>query len=132
MKTIYEKYIEKNKHLRIVFIKDRCFALYRSVWAVCTSPTIDRYADRPLPGGTAKIDRRRSIEGEINRRRLTKGEKGKKEEEDTYLLSPRRRRLHTVLARGQPAGDSSPARGDKNVSLRGEKDRGDVASFFLF
>ncbi|RWW69029.1 hypothetical protein BHE74_00023385 [Ensete ventricosum] len=26
-----------------------------------TGPTADRYADRPLPGGTAKIDRRRSI-----------------------------------------------------------------------
>ncbi|RWW51864.1 hypothetical protein BHE74_00041754 [Ensete ventricosum] len=37
-----------------------------------------RYADRPLPGGTAKINRRRLIEGEIDRQRLIEGEKGKK------------------------------------------------------
>ncbi|RWW89838.1 hypothetical protein BHE74_00001123 [Ensete ventricosum] len=47
-----------------------------------------RYMDRSLPGGTAKIGRRRSIEGEIDCRwliegeidcrRLIEGEKGKK------------------------------------------------------
>ncbi|RWW12609.1 hypothetical protein GW17_00023717 [Ensete ventricosum] len=37
-----------------------------------------RYADRLQSGDTAKIDRRRSIEGEIDCRRSMEGEKGKK------------------------------------------------------
>ncbi|RRT48404.1 hypothetical protein B296_00051935 [Ensete ventricosum] len=32
------------------------FNVYRSVRVVCTSPPADRYADRPLPGGTADWD----------------------------------------------------------------------------
>ncbi|RRT41512.1 hypothetical protein B296_00057775 [Ensete ventricosum] len=55
---------------------------------VRTGPVADLYMDRPLSGGTAKINRRRSsegeidhrwsIEGEIDHRQLIKGEKGKK------------------------------------------------------
>ncbi|RWW50352.1 hypothetical protein BHE74_00043408, partial [Ensete ventricosum] len=96
--------------------------------------------DRPLPGGTAKIDhwrsisavgsrfrpsaveaagfdRRRSIEGEINRRWSIEGEKGKNKK--------RRRRkkkmIHTSFPRAildrtpspsSPIGDSSPSRED--------------------
>ncbi|RWW76486.1 hypothetical protein BHE74_00015423 [Ensete ventricosum] len=41
---------------------------------VHTGPAADRYADRSLPGSTAKIDRRRSIDGEIDRRRSIDGE----------------------------------------------------------
>ncbi|RZS23380.1 hypothetical protein BHM03_00056295 [Ensete ventricosum] len=63
---------------------------------VCTGPVADWYVDRSLPGGTAKIDRRRSIsfiggrfrllavdfdrrrsiEGEIDHRRSIEEEKG--------------------------------------------------------
>ncbi|RWW25099.1 hypothetical protein GW17_00010575 [Ensete ventricosum] len=46
---------------------------------VHTSPTADRYANRPLPGGTTKIDRRRSISTiDFDRRQLIDGEKGKR------------------------------------------------------
>ncbi|RZS27954.1 hypothetical protein BHM03_00061496 [Ensete ventricosum] len=41
--------------------------LYRPYWAVRISPLGYRYADRPLLGGNAKIDRRQSFEGEIGR-----------------------------------------------------------------
>ncbi|RWW69693.1 hypothetical protein BHE74_00022695, partial [Ensete ventricosum] len=51
--------------------------LYRPYRAVRTSPPGYQYADRPLPGDTAKIDRQRSIEREIDRRRSIEGEKGK-------------------------------------------------------
>ncbi|RRT48309.1 hypothetical protein B296_00053190, partial [Ensete ventricosum] len=51
--------------------------LYRSYRAVRTCPPGYQYADRPLPGDTAKIDRQRSIEREIDRRRSIEGEKGK-------------------------------------------------------
>ncbi|RWV99985.1 hypothetical protein GW17_00037077, partial [Ensete ventricosum] len=43
-------------------------ALYRLVH---TDPTADRYTDRPLPGGTAKIDRQRLISAVGGRFRLS-------------------------------------------------------------
>ncbi|RWW77975.1 hypothetical protein BHE74_00013824 [Ensete ventricosum] len=69
--------------------------------AVHTSPSADRYADSPLPGGTVKIGRWQSIEGEIRKRR--------RRGEHTFTSSP---------CRPSPTGDS--------FSLRREKDRGDV------
>ncbi|RRT50658.1 hypothetical protein B296_00051589, partial [Ensete ventricosum] len=62
-------------------------ALYRLVHI---SSTVDWYADRPLLGGTAKIDRRRSIEGEKEKKKRRR----------------RKKRIHTsfpraVLARGR-------------------------------
>ncbi|RZS14486.1 hypothetical protein BHM03_00046178, partial [Ensete ventricosum] len=41
--------------------------------AVRIGPSVDQYADCSLPGGTAKIGRRRSIEGERSRRRRRRG-----------------------------------------------------------
>ncbi|RWW39493.1 hypothetical protein BHE74_00055179, partial [Ensete ventricosum] len=89
-----------------------------------------QFADRSLPGGTAKnrslaIDfcRRRPIEGEIDRRPIEeeKGQKKKRKRRkkksrrnNTALYLPvRRRRPPIARARRQ------------NVSPRGEKDRGD-------
>ncbi|RRT64335.1 hypothetical protein B296_00033412, partial [Ensete ventricosum] len=45
---------------------------------VHTGPAADRYADRSLPGSTAKIGRRQSIDGEIDCRRSIEEEKGKR------------------------------------------------------
>ncbi|RWW34854.1 hypothetical protein GW17_00000361 [Ensete ventricosum] len=71
-----------------------------------TGPAVDRYADHLLPGGTAKIDRRRSIEGE-------KGKKKKKrEEDDTYLLSPRYSHPRVILLRCEET-ERLPARGER-------------------
>ncbi|RWW65432.1 hypothetical protein BHE74_00027260 [Ensete ventricosum] len=50
--------------------------LYRPYRAVWTGPLGYWYVDRPLLGGTTKIDRQRSID--FGRRRLIEGEKGKK------------------------------------------------------
>ncbi|RRT71471.1 hypothetical protein B296_00035512 [Ensete ventricosum] len=63
-------------------------------------------------GGTAKIDRRRSIEGEIDRRRSLEGEKGKKKKRKRRTKKEERRKKRrksipcAVLARA-----SSPAPG---------------------
>ncbi|RRT63904.1 hypothetical protein B296_00042304 [Ensete ventricosum] len=70
---------------------------------VHTGPAADLYADRPLPGGTTKIDRRWSIEGEIDRRRSIEGEKGKKKKK-------RRRRKKKKRIRTSFPPSSSPMR----------------------
>ncbi|RWW77098.1 hypothetical protein BHE74_00014752, partial [Ensete ventricosum] len=72
-------------------------SIYR---AVCTGPPSYWYVDRPLPSGTAKIDRRRSIEGEK--------EKKKKKRKRRNTKKRRRRKKKTsfpriVVARGSPA-----------------------------
>ncbi|RWW83110.1 hypothetical protein BHE74_00008391, partial [Ensete ventricosum] len=41
--------------------------------AVRTSPSADRYANRPLPGGTVEIDHQSSIEGERRSERRRRG-----------------------------------------------------------
>ncbi|RWW76677.1 hypothetical protein BHE74_00015215 [Ensete ventricosum] len=79
-----------------VYFKDRCFVLYRPVQAVCTGSIADRYADCPLPGGTAKINRRRSIEGEIDHQRSIEGEKGKKKKKRRRRKKKRRRRKKRI------------------------------------
>ncbi|RWW73957.1 hypothetical protein BHE74_00018136 [Ensete ventricosum] len=91
--------------------KECNFDLYRPVWAVCTSPPDYQYADRPLPGGTAKStigDRLR----EKSTVRSNEGEKGKKKKKrkrrkkkkrrrrKKYLLSPRCPPPSAVTARG--------------------------------
>ncbi|RWV90789.1 hypothetical protein GW17_00046981 [Ensete ventricosum] len=82
------------------------------------------YTDRSLAGGTTKIDCRRLIEGEIDRRRSIEGEKGNKKKR-------KRRKKKTsfpraVAARGRPFSCSMR----QNVSLRREKDQGGVASCY--
>ncbi|RZS19923.1 hypothetical protein BHM03_00052385 [Ensete ventricosum] len=84
--------------------------------------------NQPVPGGIAKIDRRRSIEKEIDRWQSIEGEKEKKKEEEEeekkkeeYLLSPHRPHPRAVATRGSPAGDSSPARGDGMSPHAGRK-----------
>ncbi|RZR90455.1 hypothetical protein BHM03_00018341 [Ensete ventricosum] len=73
-----------------------------------------RYTDCPVPGGIVKIDRRRLIEREIDRRRSIEGEKWKKKKRKRRKMKKRRRRKkktsfpRTVLARtpSPPAGRS--------------------------
>ncbi|RWW73990.1 hypothetical protein BHE74_00018092 [Ensete ventricosum] len=50
---------------KLIALKVCNFDLYRPIWAVHTGPPGYQYADHSLPDSTAKIDRRRSIEGEI-------------------------------------------------------------------
>ncbi|RRT45397.1 hypothetical protein B296_00055169, partial [Ensete ventricosum] len=75
------------------------FNLYRLVRAVYTGPSSYRYADRPLLGGTTKnqssavdFDRQRPIKGEIDRRRLIEGEKGKKKKKKKKKKKRKRRK----------------------------------------
>ncbi|RWW56990.1 hypothetical protein BHE74_00036255 [Ensete ventricosum] len=121
--------------------------------ATCVIQPVDmvKYADRPLPGGTAKnqpsaIDfgRRRSTEGESDHRRSIEGEKVKKKKKRKRRKKKRRRRTYfprDVLARapsppvGRPrtvaalAHERFFSRTRRwNISPRGEKDRGDFAS----
>ncbi|RWW20435.1 hypothetical protein GW17_00015458 [Ensete ventricosum] len=99
----------------------------------------DRYADRPLPGGTAKIDRRRSISaicgrfkvkstvGDRLRKKKERRRGGKEEEEEEeeeeekYLVSPvlpeRRRRPHRLQV------IFLPTRGDGTSPHAGESSR---------
>ncbi|RWV87818.1 hypothetical protein BHE74_00043946 [Ensete ventricosum] len=74
--------------------------MYRLYWAVCTGPPGYRYADRPLSGGTTKIDRRWSIEGE-------KGKKKKKRKRRKKKKRGRRKK-YLVPSLLPPAGDFSP------------------------
>ncbi|RZR80120.1 hypothetical protein BHM03_00006047, partial [Ensete ventricosum] len=91
-----------------------------------------RYADRPLPGSTTKIDRRRSISaiGGRLREKSIVGDQfwpSAKTFPRAVLArapSPPASRSRAVLTRG---GFFSHAR-RRNVSPRREKDRGDVAS----
>ncbi|RWW12841.1 hypothetical protein GW17_00023477 [Ensete ventricosum] len=91
-----------------------------------TSPDY-RYADRPLPGGTAKIDRRRSISIVDGRLREKKKEERRRRGEEN-LLSPSCPRPRPVAALARGRFFSRVRR--RNVSLCGEKDRGDIAPFF--
>ncbi|RWW31148.1 hypothetical protein GW17_00004238 [Ensete ventricosum] len=110
------------------------FDIYRPVWAVHTDPPSCRYADRPLPGGSTKnqlsavdFDRRRSIEGEIDRRRLIEREKGKKKKKRKKKKTKEKRRKRILIARAQSspvrcrrpliAGAFSPARGERSRRL---------------
>ncbi|RZR92202.1 hypothetical protein BHM03_00020453 [Ensete ventricosum] len=69
---------------------------------VHNGPVADRYADRSLSGGTAKIDSRQSIEGETDRRRSIEGEKGKKKKRRR-----RKKTIHTSFPRAVLARMSS-------------------------
>ncbi|RRT84141.1 hypothetical protein B296_00011471 [Ensete ventricosum] len=69
---------------------------------VHNGPAADRYADRSLSGGTAKIDSRQSIEGETDRRRSIEGEKGKKKKRRR-----RKKTIHTSFPRAVLARMSS-------------------------
>ncbi|RWV95414.1 hypothetical protein GW17_00041964 [Ensete ventricosum] len=107
-----------------------------------TGPAADRYTDRPLPGGTAKIGRRRSISAvdgrfppsivDFSRLRSIEEEKGKNKKRKRR----RRRRgevprvalaalcpgvAHESSSPAPPAGDFSPHAGRRNVSPRGRE-----------
>ncbi|RWW43158.1 hypothetical protein BHE74_00051215, partial [Ensete ventricosum] len=106
---------------------------------VHSGPTADQYTDHPLPSGTAKIDRRRSIKGEIDHRRPIEGEKGKKKMKMRRRKKKKRRRRGYIppfpvptpptrrprprVARtlSSPTGDSSPVRGDGTSHRAGRK-----------
>ncbi|RWW77293.1 hypothetical protein BHE74_00014563 [Ensete ventricosum] len=76
-----------------------------------------RYVDRPLPDGTAKIDHRRSIEGE----------KGKKKKRRKRRKNRRIRKY--TLHRPRPWVAREPSPPSLVIFLpRGEKDRGDNLS----
>ncbi|RZS03250.1 hypothetical protein BHM03_00033412 [Ensete ventricosum] len=80
--------------LRILADSNQGF-LYRSIppyRAVRTGPLGYRYADRPLLGGTAKIDCRRSIEGEKGKKKKRKRRKKKEEEEGRKKKEERRKK----------------------------------------
>ncbi|RWV89352.1 hypothetical protein GW17_00048500 [Ensete ventricosum] len=80
--------------------------LYRPYQAVCTGPPGYRYVDHLLSGGTVKIDRRRSIEGEKGKKKKKRKRRKKKK---------RRRRIpRAVAAHGSLMGDFSPARGERS------------------
>ncbi|RRT74766.1 hypothetical protein B296_00003709 [Ensete ventricosum] len=105
--------------------KDCNFDLYRSYRVVRTGPPGYRYADCPLPSAiwpkrpsTIDFDRRRSIEGDIERQQSIEGEKGKKKKKRgrrkknlVSSLPVRRRcpRVARVSLPPSPVGDFSPA-----------------------
>ncbi|RWW28037.1 hypothetical protein GW17_00007512 [Ensete ventricosum] len=112
-----------------IWSKECNFDLYCPVRVVSTGLLCYRYADRPLLGGycqnrlsVVNFGRRWSIEGEIDRRRLIEGEKGKKKKKKRkrrkkkkrgrrkkYLaLSSSARRCRLRVARGLPAGRHCP------------------------
>ncbi|RWW89715.1 hypothetical protein BHE74_00001248, partial [Ensete ventricosum] len=104
---------------------------------VHTGPLGYRYVDCPLLGGTVKIDRRRSISvvggrlreksivdsrlREKKGRRREKKERSRRGEERSTSFSLCLPRPRAVVARGRFFSRSSR----RNVSPRGEKDRGD-------
>ncbi|RWW47730.1 hypothetical protein BHE74_00046250 [Ensete ventricosum] len=98
----------------------------RSVYSSSAMQVVGTH--RPLPGGFAKnqpsavdFDRRRPIDGEIDRRRSIEQEKGKKKKKK------RKRRKNTYLPRVVVA-----ARGLRALFLPcREKDRGDIAPFLF-
>ncbi|RWW32630.1 hypothetical protein GW17_00002688 [Ensete ventricosum] len=111
---------------------------------VHTGPVADRYADRPLPGSTAKIGRRRSIEEEKGKRRRGKERRRSTSTPSSPARCPhalatrepsppaRPRRPRDVAVPGSPTGDYCPraARGSPPPGdycpLRWERDQGDL------
>ncbi|RZR80101.1 hypothetical protein BHM03_00006019 [Ensete ventricosum] len=92
---------------------------YRSVR---TGPIADWYADRSLLGGTAKIDRRRLIEGEKGKKKKKRRRRKNKRIHTSFpravlacASSPPTRCPHPRVARApsSPTGDSSPVQGDR-------------------
>ncbi|RWW30641.1 hypothetical protein GW17_00004772 [Ensete ventricosum] len=85
---------------------------------VRTGLASDRYADRPLLGGTAKIDRRRSIEEEKGKRKKKKKRKRRKKKKKNLarVLSLPTGRPCVLAARG------------RLFSPRWERDRGDATN----
>ncbi|RWW44170.1 hypothetical protein BHE74_00050091, partial [Ensete ventricosum] len=124
------------------------FDLYRPIRVVHTGPSVYRYADRPLPGGSTKnrpsvvdlgrrrpieeeIDHQQLIEREIDRWRLIEEEKWKKKRKRRKkkkrrrknTLPARRPRSRAVAARGSlvPVASFSPTRGDGASPRAGRK-----------
>ncbi|RWW18480.1 hypothetical protein GW17_00017536 [Ensete ventricosum] len=88
-------------HLIVFHSKHYNFDLYRPYWAVCTGPSSYRYADCPLSGDTAKINCRRSIEGE----------KGKKKKKKRKRRKKKRGRRRSTSRRPCPCAAATLARG---------------------
>ncbi|RWW20434.1 hypothetical protein GW17_00015459 [Ensete ventricosum] len=129
-------FAEGRRHLRRSPYHDKLLSkvfhtdLYRPYRVVCTSPLGYRYVDCPLSGGIAKIDHRRSIEGERGKKKKKRKRRMRKEEKKKEYLassSPVRRRCPRV-ARAPPtpspagrpravvalARDFSPTRGERS------------------
>ncbi|RWW07657.1 hypothetical protein GW17_00028951 [Ensete ventricosum] len=108
------------------------FDLYRPVRAVHTGSPGYRYADRPLPGGTAKnrpltvdFGHRRPIEGEIDRRRSISAIGGRLREKS--IVGGRLRKVAGGIAKNRPLavdfGHRRPIEGeiDRRRSIEEEK-----------
>ncbi|RWW71005.1 hypothetical protein BHE74_00021289 [Ensete ventricosum] len=120
-------------------------ALYRPVHIGLAA---NRYADRPLSGGIAKIGHRRSIStvsGRLTEKLIVgdrlKKKKGKEEEEKKKYLAvvlacalPARLRCPLVDREPSPPARCCRPRSLRAtiVPLRWERDRGDVTRLFLF
>ncbi|RWW88437.1 hypothetical protein BHE74_00002680 [Ensete ventricosum] len=96
--------------------------LYR---LVCTDPIADRYADRPLPGSTTKMDRWQSIEGEKEKKKKKKKKRRRRK---------KKKRIHTffpgiVLAHapsssaGRPRAILLPREETERLPAQGERSR---------
>ncbi|RWV95631.1 hypothetical protein GW17_00041731 [Ensete ventricosum] len=93
--------------LRWVWLFEACYVefkvfptdLYRPIWVVYTGPPDYWYMGRPLSGGTTKINRRRSIEGE----KWKKMKKRKRRKNTSRRPHPR-----AVAARGSPVSRCRP------------------------
>ncbi|RWW68736.1 hypothetical protein BHE74_00023722, partial [Ensete ventricosum] len=89
---------------------------FGSFYKNAKGPAVDWYADRSLSGGTAKIDRRRSIKGEIDRRRSIEEEKGKRKKKKKRKKRKKKKRKKgeekiprpRALAAREPSPSSSP------------------------
>ncbi|RWW02418.1 hypothetical protein GW17_00034495 [Ensete ventricosum] len=106
-----------------------------------------RNADRPLPGGTAKnrpstvdFNRRRPIEGEIDRQRLIEGEgkkkkkrKRRKKEKRRKEIIPSARALSPPVRYRRPrvASTFSPTQGDETSPRAGRKNEATSPLFFF-
>ncbi|RWV97512.1 hypothetical protein GW17_00039692, partial [Ensete ventricosum] len=113
---IFKPILELSIQVNWLAIKFCNLDLYRPIRAVHIGPLGYWYADRPLLGGTAKIDRRRSIEGEKGKKKKKRKIRKKKRRRRPPFPAPslpvRRRCPRVARASSLPAGDFSPARGD--------------------
>ncbi|RWW42417.1 hypothetical protein BHE74_00052041 [Ensete ventricosum] len=80
----------------------------KKFYKVRTGPLGYQYADRPLLGGTAKIDRQRSIEGEKGKKKKKKRKRRKKRRKRKNTSRRPRPRVAATLARGSPASRRRP------------------------
>ncbi|RWW02626.1 hypothetical protein GW17_00034270, partial [Ensete ventricosum] len=103
----------------------RSYILVASYRPVHTGPAADQYADRPLPGGTTKIARRRLISAVGGRLKKKKGKEERRR--STWPLSSPARCPRALVARGltasrrRPRATIVPARGDETSPHAGRE-----------